>query len=176
MNVFRMRLMGAKVQRGAIGSRTLKDAINEAFRDWAATVETHLLHVRHGGRTASLPDHGAGLPERHRQGDQGAAEETGRALPDLLVACVGGGSNAIGTFHPFIGTEGCAFLGAEAAGERPRDRASTRPALRGRGRRAPGLQVIPAPGRGRHGQRGAQHRRRTGLSRGGAGALLPEGY
>ena len=102
MNVFRMRLMGAKVNEVDIGTRTLKDAINEAFRDWAASVgHTHYLLGTAAG-PHPYPTMVQGLPERHRQGDQGPDDETGRKLPDLLVACVGGGSNAIGTFYPFL--------------------------------------------------------------------------
>lgn len=116
MNVFRMRLMGAKVNEVQIGSRTLKDAISEAFRDWAASVET--TYYMFG--TAAGP-HPYPTMVRDFQSIIGKEikaqlrSQEGR-LPDLLVACVGGGSNAIGTFHPFIRNKGVAFLGAEAAG------------------------------------------------------------
>jgi tryptophan synthase beta chain len=116
MNVFRMRLMGAKVNEVQIGSRTLKDAISEAFRDWAASVET--TYYMFG--TAAGP-HPYPMMVRDFQSiigkeikKQSKAQEG--KLPDLLVACVGGGSNAIGTFHPFIRNKGVKFLGAEAAG------------------------------------------------------------
>jgi tryptophan synthase beta chain len=116
MNVFRMRLMGAKVNEVQIGSRTLKDAISEAFRDWAASVET--TYYMFG--TAAGP-HPYPTMVRDFQSIIGKEVKTqlkvqeGK-LPDLLVACVGGGSNAIGTFYPFIRNKGVKFLGAEAAG------------------------------------------------------------
>jgi tryptophan synthase beta chain len=116
MNVFRMRLMGAKVNEVQIGSRTLKDAISEAFRDWAASVET--TYYMFG--TAAGP-HPYPTMVRDFQSIIGKEikaqlkSQEGR-LPDLLVACVGGGSNAIGTFHPFVRSRGVKFLGAEAAG------------------------------------------------------------
>ena len=116
MNVFRMRLMGAKVNEVQIGSKTLKDAISEAFRDWAASVET--TYYMFG--TAAGP-HPYPTMVRDFQsiiGKEIKAQlkaQEGR-LPDLLVACVGGGSNAIGTFYPFIRNKGVKFLGAEAAG------------------------------------------------------------
>ncbi len=116
MNVFRMRLMGAKVNEVQIGSKTLKDAISEAFRDWAASVET--TYYMFG--TAAGP-HPYPTLVRDFQSIIGKEIKTqlkaqeGR-LPDLLVACVGGGSNAIGTFYPFIRNKGVKFLGAEAAG------------------------------------------------------------
>jgi tryptophan synthase beta chain len=117
MNVFRMRLMGAKVNEVKIGTRTLKDAINEAFRDWTASVE----HTHYLLGTAAGPHP---YPTMVRDFQSVIGREI-RAqmrrmegkLPDLLVACVGGGSNAIGTFHPFIRDEQVAMLGAEAAGK-----------------------------------------------------------
>jgi tryptophan synthase beta chain len=116
MNVFRMRLMGAKVNEVQIGSRTLKDAISEAFRDWAASVET--TYYMFG--TAAGP-HPYPTMVRDFQSIIGKEIKTQMKaqegkLPDLLVACVGGGSNAIGTFYPFIRNKGVKFLGAEAAG------------------------------------------------------------
>ena len=117
MNVFRMRLMGAKVHPVESGSRTLKDAMNEALRDWAATVEDTYYMLG----TAAGPHP---YPTMVRDFQSVIGKEARRQLlkregklPDLLVACVGGGSNAIGTFHPFLKDEGVAFLGAEAAGE-----------------------------------------------------------
>ncbi len=116
MNVFRMRLMGAKVHEVDLGSRTLKDAINEAMRDWAANVrDTFYLFGTAAGPhpyPTMVRDFqsiiGLEIREQLRQQEG--------ALPDLLVACVGGGSNAIGTFHPFIDEPGVRMLGAEAAG------------------------------------------------------------
>ena len=116
MNVFRMRLMGAKVHEVDIGSRTLKDAINEAMRDWAANVrDTFYLFG-----TAAGPHP---YPTMVRDFQSIIGREIREQLrlqegagPDLLVACVGGGSNAIGTFHPFIADKDVKMLGAEAAG------------------------------------------------------------
>ena len=117
MNVFRMKLMGAKVHPVDTGSRTLKDALNEAFRDWAATVENtyYMLGTAAGPHPypAMVRDFQSVIGRETRR--QLMAQEG--KLPDLLVACVGGGSNAIGTFHPFLKDEGVAFLGAEAAGK-----------------------------------------------------------
>ncbi len=116
MNVFRMRLMGAKVHEVEIGSKTLKDAISEAFRDWAASVVT--TYYMFG--TAAGPHPYPTLVRDFQSiiGKEIKAQlkaQEGK-LPDLLVACVGGGSNAIGTFYPFIRNKGVKFLGAEAAG------------------------------------------------------------
>jgi len=116
MNVFRMRLMGAKVHEVDSGSRTLKDAINEAMRDWAASVEDTFYLFGTAAGPHPYPTMvrdfqsiiGREIKEQLR-------EQEGRG-PDLLVACVGGGSNAIGTFHPFIDDQQVRMLGAEAAG------------------------------------------------------------
>ncbi|UQX87156.1 tryptophan synthase subunit beta [Jatrophihabitans telluris] len=117
LNVARMRLLGAEVVPVTTGSRTLKDAINEAFRDWVANVET--THYLFG--TAAGP-HPIPLMVRefHRVIGQEARaqvlERTGR-LPDAIAACVGGGSNAIGIFYDFIPDESVRLIGLEAAGE-----------------------------------------------------------
>jgi tryptophan synthase beta chain len=117
MNVFRMKLMGAKVHPVDSGSRTLKDALNEAFRDWAASVEStfYLLGTAAGPHPypTMVRDFQSVIG---REARRQLLNQEGK-LPDLLVACVGGGSNAIGTFHPFLEDENVAFLGAEAAGE-----------------------------------------------------------
>lgn len=117
MNVFRMKLMGARVHEVRSGSKLLKDAINEAMRDWAGSVENtyYLLGTAAGAHPypTMVRDFQSviGREIRHQ-----LREAEGR-LPDLLVACVGGGSNAIGTFHPFLDDKGVRMLGAEAAGE-----------------------------------------------------------
>jgi len=117
MNVFRMKLMGAKVHPVDSGSRTLKDALNEALRDWAATVEDtyYMLGTAAGPHPypAMVRDFQSVIG---REARRQFLNQEGK-LPDLLVACVGGGSNAIGTFHPFLKDDGVAFLGAEAAGD-----------------------------------------------------------
>jgi len=115
-NVLRMRLLGAEVRPVDAGSRTLKDAINEALRDWAARV-----HDSYYLLGSALGPHPYPLIVRDFQSIIGrearaqAQAQIGR-LPDVLIACVGGGSNAIGLFHPFLADE-VALLGVEAGGE-----------------------------------------------------------
>jgi tryptophan synthase beta chain len=116
LNVFRMRLLGAEVVTVNAGTRTLKDAINEALRDWVTNVpETYYL------LGSALGPHPYPLMVREFQsviGREARAqilERTGK-LPDALVACVGGGSNAIGLFHPFIADEQVRLIGVEAGG------------------------------------------------------------
>ncbi|MEO7410264.1 MAG: tryptophan synthase subunit beta [Sphingomicrobium sp.] len=117
LNVYRMRLMGAEVIPVTSGDRTLKDAVNEALRDWAASFEqTHYILG-----TAAGP-HPFPLMVRQFQrviGKEARAqvlEATGR-LPDAVIACVGGGSNAIGLFADFVADDGVALIGVEAAGK-----------------------------------------------------------
>jgi tryptophan synthase beta chain len=116
LNVLRMRLLGAEVRGVRSGARTLKDAINETFRDWVTNVATS--HYIIG---SAMGPHPYPTMVRHFQsviGSEARAqvlERTG-ALPQAVVACVGGGSNAIGLFHPFVQDEGVQLLGAEAAG------------------------------------------------------------
>ncbi len=116
LNVFRMRLLGAEVHRVDSGSRTLKDAINEALRDWVTNVQDTYYLIG-----SVVGPHPYPLMVREFQSvigrelkEQVLAKE-GR-LPDAIVACVGGGSNAIGTFHPFLDEEGVELYGVEAAG------------------------------------------------------------
>ena len=116
LNVFRMRLLGAKVVGVANGSRTLKDAISEAMRDWVANVAT--THYLLGSALGAHP-----YPLMVRDFHSVIGEETRRQilecekrLPDRIFACVGGGSNAIGIFHPFVGDEGVRLIGIEAGG------------------------------------------------------------
>jgi tryptophan synthase beta subunit len=117
LNVFRMKLLGAEVRPVSSGSRTLKDAINEAIRDWVTNVETthYLLGSVVGPHPypAMVRDFQAVIGNEARQ--QILAAE-GR-LPDYAVACVGGGSNAMGLFHPFRDDHAVRFVGVEAAGE-----------------------------------------------------------
>src|SRR6185369_16125952 len=114
-NVLRMRLLGAEVLPVESGSRTLKDAINEALRDWVTNVRT--THYLLGSVLGPHP-----YPTMVRDfqsviGEEARAQFLGRegALPDLLVACVGGGSNAIGLFHPFL-EDAVEMVGVEAGG------------------------------------------------------------
>jgi len=124
MNLFRMRLLGARVHLVESGSRTLKDAINEALRDWAENVRhTHYLIGSVVGPhpyPMMVRDFQSVIGREIRE--QVLAAEG--KLPDLLVACVGGGSNAMGTFYPFADDEGVEFLGAEGGGEGGRHSAS----------------------------------------------------
>jgi tryptophan synthase beta chain len=116
MNVFRMKLMGAKLHEVTTGSCTLKDAMNEALREWAASVESTYYLLGTAGGPHPYPEMvrdfqcviGREIREQLKVIEGG--------LPDLLVACVGGGSNAIGTFYPFLKDKSVAMLGAEAAG------------------------------------------------------------
>ena len=116
LNVFRMQLLGAEVREVNAGSRTLKDAINEALRDWVTNVaDTYYL------LGSALGPHPYPLMVRDYQsviGREARAqilEREGR-LPDLLIACVGGGSNSIGLFHPFLADETVKMIGVEAGG------------------------------------------------------------
>ncbi|WAB83383.1 tryptophan synthase subunit beta [Microcella daejeonensis] len=117
LNVARMKLLGAEVVPVTTGSRTLKDAINEALRDWVANVEsTHYLL----GTVAGPHPFPAMVRDFHSViGTEARAqmlEMTGR-LPDVIAACVGGGSNAMGIFHPFLDDESVRLVGLEAAGD-----------------------------------------------------------
>ncbi|MBW1885830.1 MAG: tryptophan synthase subunit beta, partial [Deltaproteobacteria bacterium] len=117
LNVFRMELLGAKVHTVTAGSQTLKDAINEAMRDWVTNIHNtyycigsvmgphpYPLMVRNFQRVIGL------------EARQQILEFEGR-LPDAIVACVGGGSNAMGIFHPFIEDDGVRLIGVEPGGE-----------------------------------------------------------
>ena len=116
LNVFRMKLMGAEVVPVSGGSRTLKDAINEAIRDWVTNVrDTHyLLGSAVGPHPYPLMvrDFQSIIGEETRQQ---ISDSVGR-LPDYIVACVGGGSNAIGIFYPFLNDSNVKLIGVEAAG------------------------------------------------------------
>ena len=117
LNVFRMRLLGAEVHRVESGSRALKDAINEALRDWVTNVQDTYYLI--GSVVGPHPypmivrDFQSVIGNELR--DQILKKE--RRLPDVLVACVGGGSNAMGTFYPFLDDEEVELYGVEAAGQ-----------------------------------------------------------
>ncbi len=116
LNVFRMRLLGAEVRGAASGSRTLKDAINEAMRDWVATVET--THYCLGSVMGPHPYPWMVRELQRVIGIEARAqvlERTG-ALPDVVVACVGGGSNAMGLFSGFADDAATELVGVEPAG------------------------------------------------------------
>ena len=116
-NVFRMKLLGAEVRPVKSGSRTLKDAMNEALRDWVANVHDTFYII--GSAAGPHP-----YPQMVRDfqtviGNETRAQmmEREKRLPDLVVACVGGGSNAIGMFHPFLDDSAVQIHGVEASGD-----------------------------------------------------------
>ena len=117
LNVFRMNLLGAEVREVNAGAKTLKDAINEALRDWVTNVESTYYLLG-----SALGPHPYPLMVRDfqsvigREARQQFLEKTG-TLPDLLIACVGGGSNSIGLFHPFLQDEAVRMVGVEAGGK-----------------------------------------------------------
>ncbi|RKQ97236.1 tryptophan synthase beta chain [Kushneria sinocarnis] len=117
LNVYRMRLLGAEVHAVESGSRTLKDAMNEALRDWVTNVDDTFYII---GTVAGPHPYPAMVRDFTsvigREARRQSLEQIGH-LPDALVACVGGGSNAIGLFYPFIEDEGVAMYGVEAGGE-----------------------------------------------------------
>jgi tryptophan synthase beta chain len=116
-NVYRMKLLGATVVPVESGSRTLKDALNEAMRDWVTNIDNTFYII---GTVAGPHPYPAMVRDFQavigREAKIQCQEMTGR-LPDALVACVGGGSNAIGLFHPFIDDASVKMFGVEAAGE-----------------------------------------------------------
>ena len=116
LNVFRMRLLGATVVGVSSGSRTLKDAVSEAMRDWVSNVDT--THYLLGSALGAHP-YPMMVRDFHRVTGLETREQIlareGR-LPDAIIACVGGGSNAIGIFHPFLDDPGVKLIGVEAGG------------------------------------------------------------
>ncbi|MCP4127973.1 MAG: tryptophan synthase subunit beta [Gammaproteobacteria bacterium] len=116
-NVYRMRLLGARVVSVESGSKTLKDALNEAMRDWVTNVDNTFYII---GTVAGPHPYPAMVRDFQaiigREAREQIQQQAGK-LPDALVACVGGGSNAIGLFHPFLQDEGVAMYGIEAAGD-----------------------------------------------------------
>ena len=117
LNVYRMKLLGATVVAVESGSKTLKDALNEALRDWVTNVDNTFYII---GTVAGPHPYPAMVRDFQsiigREAKEQCLEATGR-LPDALVACVGGGSNAIGLFHPFIDDASVKMFGVEAAGD-----------------------------------------------------------
>ena len=123
LNVYRMKLLGARVIPVESGSKTLKDALNEAMRDWVANVENTFYII---GTVAGPHPYPAMVRDFQRiigdeclvQMPEMLLEETGHAgQPDAVVACIGGGSNAMGIFYPYIGHEDVRLIGVEAAGD-----------------------------------------------------------
>src|SRR5438128_239083 len=116
LNVFRMKLLGAEVRSVSSGSRTLKDAINEAIRDWVTNVETTFYLI--GSAVGPHPYPRIVRDFQSVIGNEARAQilaQEGR-LPDIVIACVGGGSNAIGIFYPFADAPGTQLIGVEAGG------------------------------------------------------------
>ncbi|MDQ7090379.1 MAG: tryptophan synthase subunit beta [Methylococcales bacterium] len=117
LNVYRMKLLGARVVAVESGSKTLKDALNEALRDWVTNVDDTFYII---GTVAGPHPYPAMVRDFQtiigREAKQQCLDQAGR-LPDALVACVGGGSNAIGLFHPFIDDASVKLFGVEAAGD-----------------------------------------------------------
>jgi tryptophan synthase beta chain len=117
LNVFRMKMLGAEVVPVKAGQQTLKEAINEAMRDWVTNVRTthYILGTVYGAHPYPLM-----VRNFHRViGDEARRQilEQEKRLPDLLIACVGGGSNAMGLFYPFLEDESVRMIGVEAGGE-----------------------------------------------------------
>ncbi len=116
-NVYRMKLLGAEVVPVTSGSKTLKDALNEAMRDWVTNVDNTFYII---GTVAGPHPYPAMVRDFQtiigREARQQIQDQAGR-LPDALVACVGGGSNAIGLFYPFLGDEQVAIYGVEGGGD-----------------------------------------------------------
>ncbi|RDH84847.1 MAG: tryptophan synthase subunit beta [endosymbiont of Galathealinum brachiosum] len=116
-NVYRMKLLGAKVVPVTSGSRTLKDALNEAMRDWVTNIDNTFYII---GTVAGPHPYPEMVRDFQtiigREAKRQILEKAGR-LPDALVACVGGGSNAIGLFHPFLGDEDVKIFGVEGGGD-----------------------------------------------------------
>ena len=116
INVFRIKLLGAKVVPVEAGSKTLKDALNEAMRDWVTYVDKTFYII---GTVAGPHPYPSMVRDFNavvgREAREQCFEQVGR-LPDVLIACVGGGSNAIGLFHPFLNDEKVSIYGVEAAG------------------------------------------------------------
>ena len=123
-NVFRMKLLGAEVIPVTAGTGTLKDAMNEALRDWVTNVHNTFYLI--GTVAGPHPTrHGPRLPGRDRQGNPRADDGKEGRLPDSLVACIGGGSNAMGLFHPFLDDASVKIIGVGRPGTVSRP-ASTR--------------------------------------------------
>ena len=117
LNVFRMKMLGAEVVSVTAGQKTLKEAINEAMRDWVTNVRS--THYILGTAYGAHPYPAMVRNFQRVLGDEARRQilEKEKRLPDLLIACVGGGSNAIGLFYPFLGDDSVKMLGVEAGGE-----------------------------------------------------------
>ena len=163
LNVARMRLLGAEVVAVKTGSRTLKDAINEAMRDWVTNVETPTTSSAPSpGRIRSRPWSATSRRSSARRPARRCSSSTGR-LPDAVAACVGGGSNAIGIFHAFLDDPEVAPVRLRGGRRGRRHRAARRDHHQGPARRAARRPQLPAAGRGRPDHRVALDLRRPRL-------------
>ena len=164
-NVFRMRLLGAEVRPVSSGSRTLKDALNEALRDWVSNPHDTFYVI---GTVAGPHPYPAMVRDFQSVIGTEAKEQIlakeGR-LPDALVAAVGGGSNAMGLFHPFLDDRDVRIVAVEAAGHGIARRRARRGHDRRPARHPARPALLPAPGRGRPGDRAALDLGRARLSR-----------
>ena len=165
-NVQRMGLLGARVEPVEAGARTLKEAVSAAIRDWVANVaDTHYII---GSSVGPAPFPALVRDLQRVIGDEARAQMLAQAgrLPERVVACVGGGSNAIGIFVPFVDDAEVALIGVEAAGDGHRDRPPRRAADARRARRRAARRVLgDHAGRGRPDPRGALDLGRARLSR-----------
>ena len=175
-NVYRMNLLGATVVPVESGSKTLKDALNEALRDWVTNVENTFYII---GTVAGPHPYPTMVRDFQRViGDEcleQMPEMIGRQ-PDAVIACVGGGSNAMGIFYPYIDRAETRLIGVEAAGRGPRDRQARGVAVGRIARRAARQPHLPAAGRERPDHRDALDLGRPRLSRRRPGACVPEGH
>jgi tryptophan synthase beta chain len=165
LNVFRMRLMGAEVRPVTAGTGTLKDATSEAIRDWVTNVET--THYILGSVAGPHPypmmvrDFHAVIGAETRA----QCQEKWGGLPDILMACVGGGSNAMGLFHEFIDEPTVRMIGVEAEGEGVLSGKHAATLTQGRVGRAPWSHELSVARCQRSGDRGPLHQRWVGLPR-----------
>ncbi len=176
INVFRMKLLGAKVVPVTSGSKTLKDALNEAMRDWVTNVDNTFYII---GTVAGPHPYPMMVRDFNaivgREARQQMLDEY-KKLPDALVACVGGGSNAIGLFHAFLNDRSVAIFGAEAAGDGIDDRQTRGIARGGSSRRAARQSHVCSVRRQRPDHRNAFDFRGSGLSRRRPRARVAEGH
>ena len=175
-NVFRMKLLGAEVKPVTSGAGTLKDAMNEAMRDWVANVtDTYYLIGTVAGPhpyPMMVRDFQSVIGEEAKVQLQ---EAEGR-LPDAAVACIGGGSNAMGLFHPFLDDTTVRLIGVEAGGHGVETGQHAASLDRGTAGGSARQSHVSAAGRGWADYRGAQHQRWAGLSGDRAGALVAARY
>ena len=116
-NVFRMRLLGATVEKVKSGSKTLKDAMNEALRDWVTNVNNTFYIIGSVAGPHPYPEMVRDFQSVIGYEARNQIKKAEGRLPDLLIACVGGGSNAMGLFYPFLNDKNVKMIGVEAAGE-----------------------------------------------------------